>query len=327
MPQHQTSTGLDRHLTGFLEYLEITKNRSPRTTRNYAAYLRRFFALLHLTRANEITPATLKEYRLELNRFRDRRNEPLSKSTQNFHLIAVRAFLKYLAKEDIPSLAPEKVELLRLPERQVDFLEGQDLDNLLAMPMQLKNPEIVKLRDRAILEALYSTGMRVSELSSLRRDKLNLKKEELTIRGKGSKLRLVFLSEPAREWIGKYLNKRTDNAPFVFLRHDRASKQSVADEGKPLTPRSIQRIIMRYAQLAGITKHVTPHTLRHSYATDLLMNGADLRAVQALLGHSSITTTQIYTHITNRHLKEVHTAFHARRRKSSSGLDEDEKQP
>ena len=268
-----------------------------------------------MTKPDEITPAIIKEYRLLLNRWRDSHDAYLSKTTQNYHLIAIRAFLKFLAREDVPSLAAEKVELLKLPERQVDFLEGSDLETLLAIPLKQQNLDIIKKRDKALIETLFSTGMRVSEIAGLRRDRLNLKKEELTIRGKGAKLRLVFLSNQARYWIGEYLKIRMDNTPFVFLRHDRAGRAHIADESKPLTPRSIQRLLSRYAQRAGITKKVTPHTLRHSYATDLLMNGADLRSVQALLGLASVTTTQIYTHVTNRHLREVHDAFHGRQRK------------
>jgi site-specific recombinase XerD len=306
---------LERRLKEFLEYLEITKNRASQTLRNYGFYLRRFFSVMELTRPDEISLSTIKRYRLLLNRWRNEENgRALSKTTQNYHLIALRAFLKYLAKEDIPCLPPEKVELPRLPERQVDFLEGDDLENLLTAPNRMNAPEIIKRRDVALLETLFSTGMRVSEIASLRRDRINLEKEELTIRGKGNKVRLVFLSADARARIGEYLKARTDNSPFVFVRHDRAGKHVVTEVGKPLTPRSIQRLLSRYAKLSGITKHVSPHTLRHSYATDLLMNGADLRSVQALLGHSSVVTTQIYTHITNKHLKEVHDAFHGRRR-------------
>lgn len=315
MTKASLGTQLEAQRKAFLEYLEITKNRSPQTTKNYGFYLDRFFSVMRIVRPEEITPSAIKEYRLILNRWHDTRDAYLSKTTQNYHLIAVRAFLKFLAKEDVASLAPEKVELLKLPERQVDFLEGSDLENLLAIPLKHKNLDCIKKRDKALLEALFSTGMRVSEIASLRRDRLNLKKEELTIRGKGSKLRLVFLSHQARYWIGEYLKVRTDNSPYVFIRHDRAGKTLATDEGEPLTPRSIQRILSRYAKLAGITKQVTPHTLRHSYATDLLMNGADLRSVQTLLGHASVTTTQIYTHITNRHLKDIHDAFHGRQRK------------
>lgn len=310
-----TNTELEAKLREFLEYLELTKNRARPTMRNYAFYLRRFFATMHLARPADITSDAIKRYRLLLNRWRDEHVRVLSKTTQNYHLIAVRAFLKFLAKEDVASLAPEKVELLHLPDRQVDFLEGTDLEALLTMPLKMKSRDIIKKRDTAILETLFSTGMRVSELANLRREQLNSKKEEMTIRGKGSKLRLVFLSADARHCLAEYLKLRTDNAPFVFLRHDRATgKDWAVEDGKPLSPRSIQRMLSRYARLAGITKRVTPHTLRHSYATDLLMNGADIRSVQSLLGHASITTTQIYTHVTNKHLKEVYEAFHGRRR-------------
>lgn len=229
-------------------------------------------------------------------------------------MIAVRAFLKYLAKEDIPALAPETVELMKMPDRQVEFLDSSDVEALLEQPALTKNPELIKKRDTALLETLFSTGLRVSELVSLRRTQVNMKKDELSVRGKGGKVRVVFLSERARHAIQQYVEQRRDNTPFLFLRHDRAQSKDITEDGKPLTPRSVERMIARYAQLAGITKHVTPHTMRHSYATDLLRNGADVRSVQALLGHASITTTQVYTHITDQQLREVHKAFHARRR-------------
>lgn len=308
-------SGLRERVKDYLVYLEVTKNRSRATIANYRFYLERFCSLTKVTKPDAITPRVVQEYRLLLNRFTDERGRHLSKATQNYHLIALRSFLKFLAKEDTPSLAAEKVELPRLPERQVDFLEGPDLEALLAAPMNADNADILRKRDKAILEVLFSTGLRVSELVSLKRSQVSLKKDELTVRGKGAKLRLVFLSPEARSWIGEYEKLRMDNAPFLFVRHDRAGKQRITEEGKALSPRSVQRLLSRYAKLAGITKHVTPHTLRHSYATDLLMNGADVRSVQALLGHASITTTQIYTHITNRQLREVHQAFHARRRK------------
>lgn len=311
----QRRTELSKLLDDFLAYLEITKNRSPLTIANYRFYLERFFSMMKLERAVDVTNETIKRYRLILNRFVDGHGEGLAKATQNYHLIAIRAFLKYLAKEDIMALAPEKVELMKLPERQVEFLDGSDLEALLAQPMKTKNLAIVQKRDKAILETLFSTGMRVSELVGLQRQQIAGNKEELSIRGKGSKLRMVFLSNQARYWIKEYLALRMDNTPFVFLRHDRAGNEDVAEEGKSLTPRSVERLISRYAVLAGIRKKVTPHTLRHSYATDMLANGADLRSVQALLGHSSITTTQVYTHVTDQHLHDVHRAFHARRRK------------
>ncbi len=305
-----------RNLEDFLTYLELTKNRSRRTMASYRFYLERFFAQMHITRPEQISRQTVKQYRLILNRWEDAHGYTLAKSTQNYHLIAVRAFLKYLAKEDIAALAPETVELMRMPERQVDFLEASDLEALLAQPLKTKNLRIIQMRDKAMLETLFSTGLRVSELVSLERSQVHAKKEEISVRGKGSKIRVVFLSQQARYWIQEYLGLRRDNAPQLFLRHDRAGSAAVVDDGKPLTPRSVERLIARYARLAGITKHVTPHTMRHSYATDLLMNGADLRSVQALLGHASITTTQIYTHVTDRQLREVHKAFHARRRRA-----------
>lgn len=258
---------------------------------------------------------TVKAYRLLLNRRTDAHGRQLAKITQNYHLIALRAFLKYLTKEGRAPLAPERIELMRLPGRQVEFLEGSDLEALLAQPLKVQNLAVIQKRDKAILETLFATGLRVSELVNLRRDRFHPKKDEFAVRGKGGKVRVVFLSNQARYALQEYLAVRTDNAPFLFVRHDRAAKSAVTEEGRPLTARSVERMISRYARLAGITKKVTPHTLRHSYATDLLMNGADLRSVQALLGHASITTTQVYTHVTDYQLREVHKAFHARRRR------------
>ncbi|MFA5031099.1 MAG: tyrosine-type recombinase/integrase, partial [Patescibacteria group bacterium] len=234
--------------------------------------------------------------------------------------IALRSFLKYLSRNDIETLAPEKITLAKQEERQVSVLEEDELEKFLEGPMSEHPDHIVSIRDKAILETLFSTGLRVSELAALRRDELNLKKDEHTVRGKGRKLRLVFFSNTSRQWIAAYLQKRRDSNSALFVRHDRASSIGKNDEHdqknvEALTPRSIQRIVQFYARLAGITKRITPHTLRHTYATDLLMNGADIRSVQSLLGHASITTTQIYTHITNRQLKDVYHAFHDRNRK------------
>lgn len=304
----------------FLVYLEIEKGRSTRTIRNYGAYLKKFFDYGlgggKLT-PNSITLQKIRTYRLWLNRQETgRRNQTMKKNTQNYHLIALRAFLKYLAKNDISCLAPEKIELAKVGERQVDFIEGDDLERLLEAPLKAKNPEIIKLRDKAILELFFSTGLRVSELTSLERNTINLKKDEFTIRGKGDKLRTVFLTQQAKYWIKQYLNKRTDTDLALFTSHDRARKRREKSD-KPtqaLTPRSVERLIKKYAAAAGITKHVTPHTLRHSFATDLLQNGADIRSVQAMLGHASITTTQVYTHITNKHLREIHSKYHSRKK-------------
>ncbi len=300
----------------FLEYLEIEKNRSRKTIRNYNFYLNRFLEWAKNPRPEQINLEMVRQYRLHLNRINDRFGRALKKNTQNYHLIALRAFLKYLAKRDIKTMSAEKIELGRMSERIVDFLDGADLERLLEAPIKNQNEEtsITQLRDKAILETLFSAGLRVSELASLKREQIKFDREDFTVRGKGSKPRAVFLSNQARYWIKKYLDARGDVSPFLFVSHDPASaKRNSIEEG--LTPRSIQRIVEKWAKAAGITKEITPHTLRHSFATDLLQNGADLRSVQELLGHSSVTTTQIYTHVTNKHLREVYDAFHARRRK------------
>jgi len=303
--------------TQFLEYLEIEKGKSAATVKNYDFYLNRFLQMTKASQPNSITTDVIREYRLQLNRLKNPDGKFLKKSTQNYHLIALRSFLKYLAKNDIISLPPEKIELAKQAERQIEFLEGDDLEKLLEAPLKSKESEIIKMRDKAILELLFSTGLRVSELSNLKKDQINLKKDEFTVRGKGEKLRLVFVSNQAKYYIGEYLKLRNDNFKALFIRHDRAAKRNQTETEKisKLTPRSIQRVIRRYAKEAGIAKKVTPHTLRHSFGTDLLQSGADLRAVQQLLGHASITTTQIYTHVTDQHLKDVYRAFHGRRRK------------
>ncbi len=313
---------LEKLVTDFLEYLEVEKNTSPLTVRNYHFYLARFLAWGNLKDPGDITMEKVRQYRLYLNRLRNPNQESLKRTTQNYHLIALRSFLKYLARHDVPALAPEKIELAKIPERQVSFLEGDDLERFLEAPLATKEVEIIRQRDKAIVELLFSSGLRVSELAALKRGSINLAKDEFTVRGKGGKLRVVFISNQAKHWIKKYLESRRDDAESLFLRHDRAASKaheiSVRDEKnhhEGLTPRSVQRIVERYAKIAGITKKVTPHTLRHSYATDLLINGADIRSVQSMLGHSSITTTQIYTHITNQQLRDVYKAFHARRRK------------
>ncbi|KPJ85370.1 hypothetical protein AMJ57_03305 [Parcubacteria bacterium SG8_24] len=306
----------------FLEYLEIERNRSVRTVRNYDFYLQRFFDWAEWIKPEGITPELIRKYRLWLNRFRDTQGETLKKNTQNYHLIALRAFLKYLAKRDIKTLAPEKIELARTPERTVEFLEANELERLLEAPFfgtpkgDGEGISLIVYRDKAILEMLFSTGLRVSELAGLTKEMVNLKREEFTVRGKGDKPRVVFLSNQARYWLGEYLKRRGDLSPYLFASHDRAGKKR--DDSRGLTARSIQRIVEKYARAAGITKRITPHTIRHTFATDLLRNGADIRSVQAMLGHSSITTTQIYTHITDQRLREVYESFHAKRRKRDS---------
>lgn len=312
---------IEKLIIDFLEYLEIEKNRSQKTVANYHFYLNRFcdwMKIKNMTKPVDITQQTVRQFRLWLNRQKNNNKQPLKKSTQNYHLIALRSFLKYLAKRDINTMAPEKIELAKAQNRKIEFLEGTDLDRLLQMPLQSKNKKIIQYRDKAILELLFSTGMRVSEISNLQIENINLKKDEFTITGKGSKHRVVFLSPDAKQWIANYLSFRKDTDPALFIGHDRASKKrkdAIAKESYNLTPRSIQRIVVNYSKAAGIPKHVTTHTLRHSFATDLLINGADIRSVQSMLGHESITTTQIYTHITDQQLREVHKAFHGKKRK------------
>lgn len=310
------TTNLGEHLRRFLEYLEIEKGRSQLTLRNYEFYLQRFIAWAENPKPEDVTAELVRNYRLYLNRLEDPKRGPLKKNTQNYHLIALRSFLKYLTRQDVESLAPEKIELARQPSREPSFLEASDLERLLEAPTSGEGDALIRSRDRAILELFFSTGMRVSELAALERKKINLDRDEFSVRGKGDKLRIVFLSHQARHWIGAYLAQRTDEHPALFVRHDRA-KDANDEKIGALTPRSIERLVRRYAAAAGIPKKVSPHTLRHSFATDLLMNGADIRSVQSMLGHSSITTTQIYTHVTNQQLKEVHQAFHARRREEN----------
>jgi len=304
----------------FMTYLEVERNRSERTVRNYDFYLRRFFDWAKGVAPEKITLDLVRQYRIWLNRWHDERGKQMKKNTQNYHLIALRSFLKYSSKRDIETLAPEKIELARMPERSVEFLDGHELERLLKAPISTavgheiepKNLSLIQLRDKAILEMLFSTGLRVSELAGLKRDSINLKEEEFTVRGKGDKPRVVFLSNQSRYWVREYLNRRGDVEPHLLVSHDRAG--SGRDTVSGLTPRSIQRLVEHYARAAGITKRITPHTLRHTFATDLLKNGADIRSVQTMLGHSSITTTQIYTHITDEHLRSVYDKFHGRKK-------------
>ncbi len=302
---------IDSLITEFLEYLEIERGRSQRTIRNYDFYLRRFSHWAKNPKPTEVTREMLKKYRLWLNRSLEGRDEEnLKKSTQNYHLIALRSFLKYLSKQGVKSLPAEQIELAKQSKRSVEFLEVDELERLLEQPA--KHAEgIIMLRDKAILEMLFSTGLRVSELAGLQIEQINLKRDEFTVRGKGDKPRLVFLSASAKDAIRAYLKKRKDPSPFIFISHDRAKK---GREPGALTPRSIQRIVEKYSKMAGITKKITPHTLRHTFATDLLLSGADIRSVQSMLGHASITTTQIYTHITNKQMKEVYKKFHNKQR-------------
>lgn len=291
----------------YLEHLEIERNRSAKTIENYGRYLDRFIQFAKITNPSGITEDLIRQYRLHLNRLKDSNGNTLKKVTQNYHIITLRNFLKYLAKRDIKSVPAEKVELGKQEDREVTFLEADELERLLKSP---EGDDLDALRDRAVLGTLFSTGMRVSELCSLDRDKIDTTRGELSIRGKGSKIRVVFLSDEAKEDINKYLTKRTDIDEALFIRIPK-SKTFSKDEDLRLTPRSIQRIVKKYSTKSGIMgKNVSPHTLRHSYATDLLRNGADIRSVQSMLGHSSVTTTQIYTHVTDKQLREIHKKFH-----------------
>jgi site-specific recombinase XerD len=298
----------------FLEYLEIEKGRSAKTIENYDHYISRFVKWSQLAEAAEISEETVRGFRIFLNRYEDEQGKQLKKITQNYYIIALRSFLKYLAKKGFVSLAAEKVEIAKVSRREVEFLEASEVERILEVA---NGVDLKSLRDKALLELLFSAGLRVSELTGLNRDKLDLKRQEFAIRGKGDKIRVVFVSDTAKNALEKYLEKRRDVDPALFVRDSSSiiKKDEEKSSDMRLTPRSVQRIVKYYATKAGIIKDVHPHTFRHSFATDLLINGADIRSVQAMLGHSSITTTQIYTHITNQQLGEVHKAFHARRRK------------
>lgn len=294
----------------FLEYLEMEKNRSSKTLENYDRYLKKFFLWSKIKEVSQIDEKVIHNFRLFLNRSHNKKKSPLKKITQNYHLIAIRNFLKFLAKKDIATIQAEKVEIGKIPEREVDFLDNSEIERLFS---SIPTDTFKGLRNQAILKLLFSTGLRVSELVSINRNKINLESKELSVRGKGGKIRLVFISEDASLSLKKYLAKRTDVDPALFIRDQKNSKKESNSQDLRLTPRSIQRIVRSCAIRAGIVKNIHPHTLRHSFATDLLLNGADIRSVQIMLGHSSINTTQIYTHITNPHLKEIHKNFHAKK--------------
>lgn len=298
--------------TDFLEYLEIEQNRSQKTIANYDHYLTRLVDFAGDINVSDISPELIRKWRLWLNRLGTNTSDELQKTTQNYHLIALRSFLKFCAKRGIDALPADKIELARTRRSQVTFLNEGEMDRLLNEPNTSTESGA---RDRAILELLYSSGLRVSELVNLNRDHINLKRREFMVRGKGQKDRPIFISQMAAEWIKRYLDKRKDNSPPLFVRVGGSKKVDQSGNHLRLTARSVQRMVSKYALMAGITKHVSPHTLRHSFATDLLMNGADLRSVQAMLGHSNISTTQIYTHVTDPHLRNVHEKFH---RKSPS---------
>lgn len=299
----------------FLEYMEIEKGRALRTIENYDHYLTVFLNQTKITTPESITNEKIREFRLWLNRQSNgnirNTGETIKRKTQNYYLIALRTFLKFLAKRGYKTIPSDQIELAKIEPRQIDVISSEELYRLLDAPNQEKDPERM-WRGKAILELLFSTGLRVSELCSLTRD-LDLSRDEFSIRGKGSKVRVVFLSEDAKHAIKEYLKCRKDFADALFVK---VSSEKIKTDGiGGLTRRSIERIVKRYATLAGITKKVTPHVIRHCFATDLLSNGADIRSVQALLGHANITTTQVYTHVTDKHLLEIHKKFHGRRNK------------
>lgn len=331
---------LQKLLTEYLEYLEIEKNRSLKTLENYNHYLRRFLEWSRIEKPEKITDEIVRKYRLFLNRMESKFEDNLSKATQNYYIIALRGFLKYLAKRDIKSLLAEKIELAKQEKRKVEFLDRDELDQLLKAPLEcyglwvmgyekenlieknqksfasrrIKNQKkgnnyLISLRDKAILELLFSAGLRVSELTSLNRDSINFDRGEFSVRGKGKKLRVAFLSKTAKKALREYLKERKDMEEALFIRLNTLQNKK-SDCEKRITARSVQRMIKKYAKQAGIMKKVTPHTIRHSFATDLLFNGADIRSVQSMLGHSNISTTQIYTHITDQRLKDIHKEFH-----------------
>src|SRR3989344_1761388 len=293
----------------FLEYIEIGRGRAVKTIENYDRYLSRYFAQMQIQNVSDITEQNVREFRLWLNRQKGTKADSMKRRTQNYYMIALRAFLKFLRKRDIDAISPEKIELAKLPERQPDLITSAELERLMKAPGEAyaketdEDKKIAYLRDRAILELLFSTGLRVSELCSLNSD-IDLARDELSVRGKGEKVRVVFISPTAKEAVREYLKARKDMEEALFV------------DGRPnklhrIIPRDVQRHLKTYVARAGITSVVTPHTLRHVFATDLLNNGADIRSVQQLLGHASINTTQIYTHITDSHLREIHKKFHS----------------
>ena len=316
----------------FLEYVEIERGRALKTVENYDHYLTRFFEFGKISSPSDITEDMIREFRLTLNRsngvkVKGQSQTTMKKNTQNYYLIALRSFLKYLRKRGVSTVMPDVIELAKVSQRHLDLLSADELTRLLAAPMTQNlseqggnkkhqdpntkiqtddGPSVAALRDRAILELLFSTGLRISELCSLNRD-LDLSKDEFSIRGKGDKVRVVFISDRAREVLREYLKARKDMDEPLF-----AQLSFKKSESARLTPRSIERMVRQYATKAGISKKVTPHVIRHSFATDLLSNGADIRSVQMMLGHANIGTTQIYTHVTDKQLREVHKKFHGK---------------
>lgn len=299
---------LSELINDYIEHLEIEGGRSIKTSDNYRLYLERLLEFTGDTTIDKITSEVVRKYRLWLNRYENSSGQKLSAITQSYHLIALRGFLHYLSLRDIPALNSDKIILPKTARKQVTFLYKDEVDRILT---QINTSDESGLRDRAILELLFSSGMRVSELVSLNRDHVNTKRREFMVRGKGQKDRPVFVTKKAASHIEEYLHERSDSLEPLFISYSRNVTPDTSGDYRRLTARSIQRMINKYTRLAGITKHVSPHTMRHSYATDLLMNGADIRSVQSMLGHSDISTTQVYTHVTDEHLREVFDRFHS----------------
>jgi len=300
---------LDKAIDEYLDYLTIERGRSKRTRENYKHYLTRLSDYAGDITVSDITPELVRKWRLWLHELGSDRSDELSKATQNYHLIALRNFLKYCHKRHIEAMSPDQIELAKTAKKQVTFLNKEELTALFNQPNTL---ELGGLRDRAILELLFSSGLRVSELTNLDRNHINLERREFMVRGKGQKDRPIFVSQEAADWLKLYLEKRTDNLPALFISYGGKAIANNSGDFRRLTPRSVQRMVAKYSLLAGITRHVSPHVLRHSFATDLLMNGADIRSVQAMLGHSNIATTQIYTHVTDPHLRNIHEKYHGK---------------
>jgi len=306
---------LRRLVDDFLEHLVVEKSLSVLTVRNYRHYLTRFLTWME---ENSIPLSPLKidldmvsRFRLYLANLKDRDGSPIKKATQTYHVIAIRSFLRYLiTRRDLPVLNPDKIDLPKTESRVIEFLNADQLARLLNSP-QISDE--IGLRDKVILELFFSTGLRVSELTKLNRDQINLDTQEFSIKGKGNKVRLVFISDTAASWLKRYLAARKDNYRPLFIRYSRDRSEIKQGEKMRLTPRSVERIVKKYSKKAGLPFDAHPHTLRHSFATDLLIQGADLRSVQEMLGHESIRTTQVYTHVTNKHLKEVYRKYHSRK--------------
>ncbi len=307
-----TSTIPGPAMINFLENLEVERNLSPLTIRNYRHYLRRFIAWFKLHDKHDLKELDLeliRKYRVYLNNFKDAHNHLLSKKTQSYHIIAVRAWLKWLIKNDAPVLHPEKVDLPKGVSTPMQFVSTDKVKQLLSQPIVSSK---TGLRDRAMLEVLFSTGLRVSELVGLDRDQIDLDRQEFGVIGKGRRPRVVFLSDRAVIWLKRYLQSRDDHWIPIFIRY--AGKlPEITDDGETMriTSRSVQRIVKKYSRKAHLSVKLTPHGIRHSFATDLLNNGAGLRDVQELLGHKNIATTQIYTHITQPQLRKIHQRFHS----------------